>query len=139
MKAIMPATRPIAAARTETSSMRNCAGGESLAAAVLFWPEPVGSGVLIDALCSSSFRGRCGLEKCRVSTFSHDAAKSSHQRRPGRADLIVMMERQFAQDFFSFRSERQQNLATVVLGARAVYKSSRFKAVHQFHGAVVAD
>src|SRR5580698_1699874 len=98
MKAIMPATRPIAAARTETSSMRNCAGGsESIVAAVLFGPEPVGwLGVLMDALCFSSFGGRCELEECGVGAFPHDAAKRRHQRRPGRADLVVMMERQFA-------------------------------------------
>ena len=104
-----------------------------------FWFELAGGRSLIDALWFSFFVSGSRMRERGVVAFAHDAAKSGHQFRPGRAQFIVMVKREFGKNLFAFRSEREQNLAAIVLGAGAVDKASRFQAVHKFHGAMVAD
>jgi len=74
-----------------------------------------------------------------LGTFAHDAAQGSDQIGSGGAKLVVMMEREFAEDSFSFGGECEQNFAAVLLSARTVDEATGFEAVDQFHGAVVAD
>src|SRR6267154_1427132 len=68
-----------------------------------------------------------------------DAAEGGYQLWAGRAQFVVMMKSKFAQYLFSFRSKRQKDFATVILRTHAMYKSTVLKAVHEFHGAVMAD
>src|SRR6266852_739530 len=79
------------------------------------------------------------MEGRAIAAFPHDAPKSRDQLRSGRAQLIVMMRRQFAEDLLPFGRKRQQHFAAIVLSTSAVDKSPRLEAVHQLHGAVVAD
>lgn len=83
--------------------------------------------------------GRTGTRRCGLSTFPHDAAKSGYQLGSGRAQFVVVMQGEFAEDLLSFGGKREQDLAAIVLGAGAMDESSRFQTVDQFHGAVVAD
>ena len=75
----------------------------------------------------------------RIIALPHDAPKSGDQFRSGTAKFLMMVKREFGEHLFSLGSKREQHFAAVVLGAGAVDKSSRFQAIHQFHGAVVAD
>ena len=74
-----------------------------------------------------------------IIALAHDAAKSCYQLRSGAAEFLVMMQREFGEHLFSLGSKRKQHFATIILCPGAVDKSSRFQAIHQFHGAVVAD
>ncbi len=74
-----------------------------------------------------------------VVALTHNAAQSRRQFGPRTAQFLAMMQRQFGEHLLSFGSKREQHLAAVVLGPRAVDKSSPFQAIYQFHGAVVAD
>lgn len=79
------------------------------------------------------------MQKRGIAPFTHDAAQGSHQFRSGQAQFVVVVKREFAEDFLAFRCERQQDFAAIIPGSRAMHKPSRFEAVHQFHRAVVAD
>jgi hypothetical protein len=74
-----------------------------------------------------------------IAALAHDTAESGYQFGAGGAQFVVMMERQFGENFFSFRGEREQDLAAVVSGAGATNKAARFQAVDEFDGAMVAD
>jgi hypothetical protein len=79
------------------------------------------------------------MRRSAIHSFTHDAAKRGGQLRSGQTEFIVVMQRQLAEDSFSFCSECKQHFAAVVLGARTMDESSGFQAVHQFNSAVVAD
>ena len=83
--------------------------------------------------------GRSGTRRCGIIAFSHDAAKSGYQLGSGRAQFVVVMQGEFAEDLLSLGGKREQDLAAIVLGAGAVDESSRLQTVDQFHGAMVAD
>lgn len=70
---------------------------------------------------------------------AHDAAKSRDQFGSGAAEFVVMMERQLGEDLLSLGRKRKQNFAAVVLGSGAMNETSGFQAIHQFHGAMMAD
>jgi len=70
------------------------------------------------------------MRECGIAAFAHDAAKSGHQLRSGRAHLVVMMKSQLAEDLLTFRSKREQNLATIILRAGAMDKPSGFQTIH---------
>ncbi len=74
-----------------------------------------------------------------VIALAHDAAKSGHQFGPGAAKFVMMMERQFGEDLLSLGRESEQHFAAVVLGPGAMNETSGFQAIHQFHGAMMAD
>lgn len=74
-----------------------------------------------------------------IIALAHDAAKSCYQLRSGAAEFQVMMQREFGEHLFSLGGKRKQHFATIILCPGAVNKSSRFQAIYQFHGAVVAD
>ena len=65
-----------------------------------------------------------------LATRAHDAAQSGYEVRSGRAEFIVMMEREFSEDLLSLGSERQQNFAAIVLGAGAMDEASGLQPVH---------
>jgi hypothetical protein len=79
------------------------------------------------------------MKESGVRAFAHDAAKSCHKIRSRGAQFVVMMKRQFSEDFLSLGSERKQDLAAIVLGTGAMDKASGFQAVYQFDSAVMAD
>jgi len=74
-----------------------------------------------------------------VATLPHDSAKSCHQFWPRTAQFVVMMQRQFGEHFLSLGSELEEDFAAIVLGPRALDKSSSLQTVHQFDRTVVAD
>ena len=74
-----------------------------------------------------------------VAAGAHDAAESGDEIWSGGAKFVVVMERKFAKNFFSFWSEGQQNFPAVILGAPAMDEASGFETVHEFDGAVVAN
>ncbi len=55
------------------------------------------------------------MQERGVRAFAHNAAKSGHQLGSGRAQLVVMMKRQLAENFLPFGSERKQDFAAIVL------------------------
>src|SRR5271155_953412 len=120
--------------------MRNAAGGgESSAAPVLPASEAVGSIVLMNPSSFSFFVDGGRAQERVVGACAHDAAESCHQVGTGGAQLVVVMKSEFGQDLLSFRGEREQDLAAVVLGAGTMDKASGFQPVHQLDGAMVAD
>ncbi len=74
-----------------------------------------------------------------VVALPHNAAKRGYQFRSGASYFVVMVEREFGEHLFTFGRQREKHFTTVILSARAVDKSSRLQAVHQFYSAVVAD
>src|ERR1700693_3685083 len=108
---------------------------DAMEAAAGLTEEDVGCGVprplLIDALRFSFFvRGR--WPNRRVAAFPHDAAKSRHQFRSGRTQLVAMMKREFAENLLALGSERQQHLPAILLRAGAMDKSARLQTGHYF-------
>src|ERR1700719_1622292 len=87
----------------------------------------------------ASFFGRSRIRRPTFVTCVHDSPQRGYQLWPRRAQLVLMMKGKFAQYFLAFRSKRQKDFATVILRTRALDKSSVLKAVHEFHGAVMAD
>jgi hypothetical protein len=79
------------------------------------------------------------MQERSIVAFPHDAAQSRYQFRPGRTQLVVMMKRQLSYHFLALGGERQQHLAAVLRSPRPMNEPTSFQAVHQFHGAVVAD
>jgi hypothetical protein len=59
-----------------------------------------------------------------IVAFPHNAAKSGYQLRCSQAQFVVMMKRQFAENLLAFGSQRKQDLAAIVMSARAMDKSS---------------
>jgi len=74
-----------------------------------------------------------------IVSFPHDAAKSGHQFGSRTAQFVVMMKRKFGEHLLSPGSKREQHFAAVILGPRAMDKTSGFQTIYQFHGAMVAD
>ena len=50
-----------------------------------------------------------------------------------------MMKGEFAEDFFTFRSESEKDFAAIIVSAGAMDETSGFEAVHQFNGTVMAN
>ena len=85
------------------------------------------------------FNGIPGTGKGSLAAFAHDAAERSYQLRSRRAQLVVMMKSEFAENLLPFRSECQKNFAPIIPRAGAMDIPSAFEPVHQFDGAVVAN
>ncbi len=75
----------------------------------------------------------------RIVALPHNAPKSGYQFGSGTAKFLMMMKRKLGEHLLSFGSKHEEHFAAVVVRPRAVHKSSRFQAVHQLYGAVVAD
>jgi hypothetical protein len=67
------------------------------------------------------------------------AFQGSDQSRPLQAQLILVMERELAQDLLSRGSKREQYFAAILAAALAADVASRREPVDQFHCAVVLD
>src|SRR5712691_990137 len=89
--------------------------------------------------CHFFFGGRGRIRGLVFVTCAHDPPKRVYQFRSGRAQFVVMMKSELAQHLLALRSKRQQDFAAIILGPRAMDKSSTFEPVHQFDGAVMAD
>lgn len=70
------------------------------------------------------------MRGCGIVAIAHDATKSRHELGSGSAKLVVMMKSEFAENFLTFRRERQKDFATVVLRAGAMHKASGLQTVH---------
>src|ERR1700678_2879747 len=86
-----------------------------------------------------AFLRRRSRMRGRIVAFAPDTPESSDEFGAGTAQLLLMVQREFAQYFFAFWSQSQQHLAAVVLGAGAMHEAARFQPVDQLHGAVMAD
>jgi hypothetical protein len=74
--------------------------------------------------CFSLFLRQGPIHGRGIVAFPHNAAKRAYQLRSGRAQFVVMMKRQFAENLLAFGSECEQDLAAIVMSARAMDKSS---------------
>jgi hypothetical protein len=138
--ATIPATRPIAADKSEISNMRavnlrpvfpalpSRRGLNPLIRLLLLEPVRRGCSWMLAVL--SSVERRCRVLRTSVATLPHDSAKSCHKFRSRTAQFVVMMQGQFGEHFFSLEGKREEDFAAIVLSPLAMDKSSSLQTVH---------
>lgn len=70
---------------------------------------------------------------------AHHIAEGCDQTRSGALQLFMMVQRQFLQHTLAFRCKREQDLASVILGALALDISTVFQSVYQLYRTVMLD